>query len=288
MTALLWDQVGERTYETGVDKGVLYLPDNNGVYNNGYAWNGLTTVTESPSGADATPQYADNIKYLNLVSAEIFGGTIEAFTYPDEFGQCDGSASPSPGVFLGQQGRRMFGMAYRTRKGNDIEGTEFGYKLHLVYGAIVTPSERAYGTINDSPSAIAFSWTMSTTPAPVPGYKPTSIITIDSTQVDADNLMALEEILYGTVGSDPRLPAPIDVIEMFGTTLTEVSPTAPGWNDTTNTVTIPTVTGVEYLINDEVVTGAQVITAPTVVRAQPTAGHRFPTVSDSDWFYTNA
>ena len=162
MAALTWDDVGDKLYETGVDHGVLYLPDSSGVYNTGFAWNGLTTVTESPTGAEPSAQYADNIKYLNLVSAEEFGGTIEAFTYPEEFAQCDGTELPSPGVALGQQIRKMFGMSYRTKVGNDVDGMDFGYKLHLLYGALAAPSEKAYATVNDSPEAISFSWDIST------------------------------------------------------------------------------------------------------------------------------
>jgi hypothetical protein len=222
MTALAWDRVGERFYETGIDRGVLFLPDNTGDYNEGHAWNGLTTVTEKPSGADANAQYADNIKYLNLLAAEVFGATVEAFTYPDAFAQCDGTAEPEPGVYLGQQGRRVFGLAYRSQVGNDLEGTEHGYKLHLVYGALAAPSEKAYATINDSPSAIAFSWDVSTTPVPVTGHKPTALLTIDSTKVDADNLAALEAILYGTDTDDPRLPQPDEVITILGTGETNV------------------------------------------------------------------
>src|SRR5215211_2067711 len=180
---LTWDQVGERFYETGVDKGVLYLPNNAGVYTAGYAWNGLISVTESPSGAEASPQYADNIKYLDLISAEELGGTIEAFTYPDEFAICDGTAVPEDGVYLGQQGRRQFGLCYRTRLGNDTQGNDLGYKLHLIYAAQAAPSEKAYTTINDSPEALTFSWEFSTTPVPVTGHKPTALITVDSTKV---------------------------------------------------------------------------------------------------------
>ena len=172
MTALAWDKVGERTYETGVDRGVLYLPDNTGEYVEGHAWNGLTTVTESPSGAESNPTYADNIKYLNLVSLEEFGATIEAYTYPNEFAQCDGTAEPQPGIYLGQQGRRVFGLCYRTRLGSDLDGTDHGYKLHLVYGALAKPSEKAYASINDSPEAITFSWEVATTPVPVAGRPP--------------------------------------------------------------------------------------------------------------------
>ena len=216
MPPLVWDAIGERFYEYGVDHGVLYIPDPvTGVYDSGFAWNGLTTVTESPSGAEASPQYADNIKYLNLVSVEEFGATIEAFTYPDEFGQCDGSAQPEPGVVLGQQGRKMFGLSFRTRKGNDVEGTDFGYKLHLVYGCQAAPSEKAYATINDSPEAITFSWELTTTPVPVTDYKPTALLVIDSTVVDAAALSDLEDLLYGAGLVEAALPMPDDVIALF-------------------------------------------------------------------------
>lgn len=218
MAPLTWDQVGDRFYETGVDHGVLYLPDAAGVYNKGYAWNGLTTVTESPSGAESNPQYADNIKYLNLVSAEEFGATIEAFTYPDEFAECDGTAVPAPGVAVGQQGRKIFGLSYRTKVGNDVDGTDAGYKLHLVYGAQAAPSERAYATINDSPEAITFSWEITTTPVPFsdnPDLKPTAQITIDSTKVDAGDLAALEALLYGNGTTEAALPTPDAVVALF-------------------------------------------------------------------------
>jgi hypothetical protein len=215
MAPLTWDQVGERLYETGVDHGVLYLPDQTGVYNTGVAWNGLTTVTESPSGATPNAQYADNIKYLNLISAEEFGGTIEAFTYPDEFSECDGTALPSPGVAVGQQGRKTFGLSYRSLVGNDIDGTEHGYKLHLVYGCQAAPSDKAYATINDSPAAIAFSWDITTTPVPVTGYKPTSLIVVDSTVVDPADLLALENLLYGQAATPAALPTPDAVLALF-------------------------------------------------------------------------
>jgi hypothetical protein len=216
MPALVWDQVGERTYETGVDHGVLYIPDATGKYATGVAWNGLTTVTESPSGAEGNAQYADNIKYLNLISAEEFGGTIEAFTYPDEFAPFDGLGVPSAGVVLGQQPRKLFGMSYRSRFGNDVEGENYGYKLHLVYGCQAAPSEKAYATINDSPEAITFSWALTTTPVPVTGYKPTALIVVDSTVVDPAALTTLESALYGdaTTGT-PHLPTPDEVIAMF-------------------------------------------------------------------------
>lgn len=217
MTPLTWDQVGEKLYETGVDHGVLYLPDASGVYNTGFAWNGLTTVTESPSGAEASPQYADNIKYLNIISAEEFAATIEAFTYPEEFAQCDGTDLPAPGVAVGQQARKMFGLSYRTRVGNDVDGVDFGYKLHLLYGCQAAPSEKAYATINDSPEAIAFSWEVTSTPVPVTDMKPTSLIVVDSTVVDPTDLKALEDLLYGAAAVEAALPMPDAVIALFGT-----------------------------------------------------------------------
>jgi hypothetical protein len=253
MTALAWDQTGERLFETGVDRGVLYIPDETGDLVDGFAWNGLTTVTESPSGAEANPQYADNIKYLTLMSAEEFGATIEAFTYPDEFGQCDGTAEPAPGVKLGQQQRRQFGLAYRTKVGNDLDGSDHGYKLHLVYGCLAAPSEKAYATINDSPEAITFSWELTTYPVSVDGYKPTAQIVIDSTKVDADTLADLEEILYGSVGDDPRLPQPTEVVELFDTGLTDVNLRTAANNPTfvegTGVLTLPAVTGVQWQVN---------------------------------------
>jgi len=215
MPPLTWDQVGERLYETGVDRGVLYLPDVSGVYNSGFAWNGLTTVTESPAGAEVTPTYADNIKYLNLISLETFGATIEAYTYPDEFAECDGTATPNPGVAVGQQPRKTFGLSYRTQLGNDIEGTDHGYKLHLVYGCTAAPSEKAYATINDSPEAITFSWAVSTIPVPVTDLKPTSLIVVNSAVVDPADLLALETLLYGNGTTAAALPTPDAVIALF-------------------------------------------------------------------------
>lgn len=195
---LVWDQTGERFYETGVNQGVLYPQDSSGQYPNGVAWNGLTAVTESPSGAEATALYADNIKYLNLMSTEEFGATIEAYTYPDEFGECDGSASIGKGVSIGQQKRKAFGLCYKTAFGNDIESNDYGYKLHIIYGATASPSEKAYATINDSPEAITFSWEVTTTPVSVAGFQPTASLVIDSTKADPDKLKALENILYGS------------------------------------------------------------------------------------------
>lgn len=286
MTKVTWDKVGERLYETGVDRGVLYIPDGSGVYDTGFAWNGLVSVTESPSGAEATPTYADNIKYLNLISAEEFGATIEAYTYPDEFAQCDGTASPSTGVGIGQQSRKLFGLSYRTRLGNDLDGTDYGYKLHLIYGALAAPSEKAYASINDSPEAITFSWEVSTTPVEVTGYKPTASVVIDSTKVDATALATLEDFLYGTVGTDPSLPLPDAVLALFAGSITVVIPTAPTYNSSTDTITIPSQTGVIYKINGVVQTaGPVVITQDTVVNAVPAEGYAFAEVSDDDWFF---
>lgn len=220
MSKIKWDDTGKRLYETGVKNGVLY-PKNSttGDYDKGVAWNGLTAVTESPSGAEATPLYADNMKYLNLMSAEEFGATIEAYTYPDEFALCDGTAELAKGVNIGQQSRTIFGLSYKTLIGNDVNGIDLGYKLHLVYGAMAAPSEKAYATVNDSPEAITFSWAVTTTPVAVEGFKPTASIVIDSTKADATKLAALETILYGKDATtdpaspavEPRLPLPDEV-----------------------------------------------------------------------------
>lgn len=221
-----WDGVGQRLYETGVDHGVLYPLSSTGVYDKGVAWNGLTAITESPSGAEPNPLYADNIKYLNLIAAEDYGATIEAYTYPDEWAACDGSAEVTTGVTIGQQSRKTFGLSYRTKVGNDVDLQDHGYKLHLIYGALASPSERNYQTVNDSPEAANFSWEITTTPVEVPGFKPTASVVIDSTKVDAARLAALLDILYGkdpstpdgTDGVDPRLPLPAEIIELFKTT----------------------------------------------------------------------
>lgn len=210
---ITWDKSGERYYETGVKRGVLYVMDK-GAYGNGVAWNGLTAVTESPSGAEASPMYADDIKYLNLYSAEEFAATVEAYTYPDEFAECDGSAEIAPGVTIGQQKRKTFGMCYTTVLGNDTDGNDYGYKIHIIYGANAAPSEKAYATINDSPEAITMSWELSTTPVNVTGGKPTASITIDSTKANPTKLAALEDILYGKDGepeSVARLPLPDEI-----------------------------------------------------------------------------
>ena len=215
MSKIVWDQTGERLYETGVKQGVLYVQDSGGTYPKGVAWNGLTAVTESPSGAEATPLYADDIKYLNLISTEELGGTIEAYTYPDEFAECDGSASIATGVYIGQQSRKTFGMCYTTTVGNDVDSNAHGYKLHLIYGALASPSEKAYSTINDSPEAITFSWEFSTTPVNVTGFKPTANIVIDSTKATPEKLAALEKILYGDTEIEPRLPLPDEVAQVM-------------------------------------------------------------------------
>ena len=216
MSKIVWDKVGEHIYETGISKGVLYLMGSNGEYTKGVAWNGLTSVTESPSGAESTALYADDIKYLNLVSAEEFGATIEAYTYPDEFAECDGSASLVPGLTIGQQTRKTFGLCYRTTLGNDVLGNGYGYKLHIIYGCTAAPSEKAYSTINDSPEAITFSWEVNTTPVNVTGHKPTALITIDSTKVDASKLASLEAVLYGSDDADAELPLPDEIAAMLG------------------------------------------------------------------------
>lgn len=228
MSKIVWDQTGNRFYETGVEKGVLY-PYSSSAYASGVAWNGLTAVTENPSGAEPTALYADNIKYLNLISNEEFGATIEAYTYPDEFAACDGSASIAPGVVIGQQKRSTFGLSYVTKLGNDTDGADYGYKIHLIYGALASPSEKGYATVNDSPEAITFSWDVTTTPVKVPGFKPTASVTIDSTKVKATELAALETILYGVNASAqgvtpavtavaPRLPLPEELTTIFTTT----------------------------------------------------------------------
>jgi hypothetical protein len=291
MTALKWDQTGERTFETGVSKGVLYQVDTGtGDYTPGVAWNGLTTVTESPAGADSNKQYADNIVYLNLQSAETFDGTIEAFTYPMEFEQNDGSVEPTPGVTVGQQPRKQFGLCYRTILGNDVEGNEYGYKLHLIWGCLAAPSEKAYATVNDSPSPIGFSWGVSTTPVEVGtvlghAYKPTSIIKVSSVGTDPVKLATLEAYLYGTVSDDPMLPSPADVITIMASTLTSATPTAPTYNSSTDIITIPAVTGVEYYIDGVLVPSGAFgpIASNKLVKARPATGYTFPAEQQKEW-----
>lgn len=290
MAKLEWDKPGERRYETGVRRAVLYRQNAGGVYASGEAWNGLTAVTESPSGAEANPQYADNIKYLNLISAEEFGCTIEAFTYPDSFAECDGSAIVTSGVVIGQQSRKPFGFSYETRVGNDIDGTDFGFKLHLVYSALAAPSEKAFASINESPEALAFSWEVTTTPVDAgAAYKPTATITIDSTKVPAAKLQELMDILHGTVALNARLPLPAEVFAIFAGTTTVVTPTVPTFVPATGVITIPTVTGVTYSIDGVVITAATyTIPAPgsKVVVSAPKPGYKFPPNTDDDWQFT--
>lgn len=288
---LVWDEIEKRTYETGVDHGVLYLPNPQGAYVDGVAWNGLVSVTESPSGAEPNAQYADNIKYLNLRSAEEFMATLEAFTYPDEFAQFDGLGSPSPGVTVGQQPRRSFGLSYRTKKGNAVEGDDFGYKLHLVYGCSANPSEKAYSTVNDSPEPVTFSWEITTVPVgitAVADMKPTSIIVVDSSEVDPTTLAALEDLLYGTAGTEPSLPTPDTVLTMFEGGVTLVTPQVPAYDSPTDTITIPNQVGVSYFIGGvEQAAGPVVITEDTIVTAVADAGYDFPDNVDDDWFYNH-
>lgn len=208
---LTWDDAGKRLYETGVKQGVLYPQDDNGAYPKGVAWNGLTAVTESPEGAEPTPLYADDIKYLNLLSTEEFKATVEAYTYPDEFAECDGSGSLVEGVTIGQQDRKTFGLSYRTSLGNDVKGNEYGYKLHIVYGCLAASSEKAYATVNDSPEAITFSWEVSTTPVNVTGFKPTASLVLDSVKLGAAKMKAIEDVLYGSSAAEARLPLPDEI-----------------------------------------------------------------------------
>lgn len=218
MAAIVWDKTGERFYETGIDRGVLYPTAEGGEYGNGVPWNGLTGVTESPSGAEATALYADNMKYLSLMSVEEFGATVEAYTYPKEFKECDGSATIASGVVIGQQERKAFGLCYRTKIGNDVEGDDLGYLIHIIYGAKASPSEKPYATINDSPDAITFSWELTTTPINVEGFKPTASITIDSRDANPTDLASLEKILYGDESNEPRLPLPDELVTIMTTT----------------------------------------------------------------------
>lgn len=281
MTALTWDQTGGRRYETGIDRGVLYLPNDSGVYDTGVAWNGLTKVSEKPTGGTPTALYADNIKYLQLMSTEYFEADISAYTYPEEFAPCDGSVEPEAGVAIGQQPRQPFGMCYRTLVGDDVHGTQAGYKLHLVYGALAAPSQKEYDSVNDSPTAIEFTWSITTTPVAVSGQQPTATLEIDSTKVDADALSTLEGFLYGTSGTNPTLPSPDDVLAIFSGTVTTVTPTAPTF--AANVITVPTVTGVTYYIDGVAVTGTVTITENKVVTASPNQGYKFPDETQTEW-----
>lgn len=287
MAKLVWDNIGERFFEAGVSNGVLY-PQVSGAYPKGVAWNGLTAVTESPAGAELTDLWADNIKYASIRSAETFGATIEAYTYPDEFAECDGSASLVDGVSIGQQRRNTFGFSYKTKIGSDADGLDGeGYKLHLIYGASASPSEKAYSTINDSPDAITFSWEVTTVPVPVTGFKPTASITIDSTKVNAAKLEDLETILYGAVGVEPRLPLPDEIASLMLGEI--VVPTAPTFVASTGVLTIPTKLGVVYHVNGtETAAGAQEALdggVSVVVTAQPDTGYYFEAGTNSTWTF---
>jgi len=286
MTALTWDATGTRLFETGVDKGVLYIPDTTGAYANGVAWNGLTAVTETPSGAAASPLYADNVKYLNLISTEDFAADLEAYTYPDEFQAFDGLGVPTNGVGIAQQSRGVFGLSYRTKIGNDVDGDAHGYKLHLVYGCQAAPSQKAYKSVNDKPDGITFKWTLTTTPVPVLGtynskmFKNTALLTIDSTKVNATNLAALELLLYGTVGVNPVLPLPDAVITGLTSGITTVATiTPPSYVSSTHIMTIPTTVGVDYYITKITSATGAVVTA----KAKATAGAQVALATGQEW-----
>lgn len=287
MPKIVWDGSGEKIFETGVDRGVLYPLNSAGAYPEGVAWNGLTAVTETPSGAESNPQYADNIKYLDIVSAEEFGGTIEAYTYPDEFAECDGSAAPLVGVSIGQQARKRFGFSYRTLVGNDIQGQDFGYKIHLWYGALAAPSEKAYTTINDSPEAITFSWEVTTSPVNVNNLRPTASLTIDTTKVPSAAVDAIEAILYGDDTTPARLPLPDEVISILegASALTPVVPDAPTFDDE-DEITIPTKTGVIYSIEGvDQLAGTVTITETTTVKARAAVGYSIASGVTKEWTF---
>lgn len=292
MSALTWDDVGGRLFETGVDKGVLYIPDGSGVYSNGVAWSGLTKITETPAGAAATPQWADNVKFLNLISTETFDATVNAFTYPEEFAQFDGSYTPTPGVRIGQQSRKSFGLSYRSRIGSDLDGDSHGYKIHLVYGCQAAPSPKDFSTVNDVPAIVALSWVLSTTPAAVTGSKPTSLITIDSTKVNPATLTAFETILYGASGVNPMLPNPDAVVAAFSAGITTVATlTVPTFNATTGVITIPTQTGITYYIAGVAQaagagTAIGVSGTHVIVNARANTGYAIAAGNDTDWEFT--
>lgn len=287
MSKLTWDDASKRLYETGVDRGVLYPQDAAGLYPLGVAWNGLVSVSEKPSGAEANPVFANNKKYLNLVSSEEFGCTLEAATYPDEFGVCDGTAAAFPGVLVGQQTRKPFGFVYRTLIGNDTVGTDLGYKIHVVYNGMAAPSEKGYSTVNESPENVTFSWEITTTKIDVPGFKPAATITIDSTKTDATKLAALELVLYGDVAVAPRLPQPAELFALIGTVLTDATPVMPTYVLGTHTITIPATTGIDYQVDGVTkAAGALVITKDTVVKAVPKATYKLKAGVDDDFFYS--
>lgn len=280
---LAWDKTGERRYETGVSKGVLYVQSNVGTYPTGIPWNGLTAVTESPSGAESNKQYADNQVYVNLLSAEEFGGTIEAFTYPDEFEQCDGTAEVVPGVKIGQQSRKPFGFCYETLIGTDTEGTDAGKKIHIVWNALAAPSEKAYATVNDSPEAMTLSWEISTTPTAIAGYKPVATMTIDSTKISAGKLQKIEDALYGTDVEVAHLPLPDEIVALLSGD-DEITPQAP--TQSGNTLTIPNQPGVIYSIDGTPVTGTYTLTENETVTATADDGYTFPSGATTSWPFT--
>lgn len=288
MAVLTFDGVGEKKFEAGVDHGVLYpLNPANSLYDNGVAWNGITAVNEKPTGASPNPTYADNIKYSNLLSLEIFEATLTAYTYPDEFAACDGSAQPVPGFLVNQQGRQTFGLSYRTKIGDDVD-QDRGFKLHLVYGALASPSEKDYATINDSPAPVEFSWDMTCTPAPYTAGLATSLLTIDSTQVDATALSTLEDFLYGTSGTNPSLPLPDAVAALFTGTITFLTLTAPTF-DGAHTITIPSQTGVKYYVDNVLhAAGTQLLTTgqKKVVTARPDPGYAFNKPVVTSWLFS--
>lgn len=286
MTELLWGKVGDKRYETGTSHGVLYHPNNSGQYTLGYAWNGLVSVTQSPTGAESNKQYADNTVYVNLVSVEEFAGTIEAFTYPDEFELNNGNAIIN-GVSVGQQNRLPFGFSYQSLIGNDVEGTDYGYKIHLIYGAQAGVSELNHQTVNETPEAATMSWEITTTPVSAgAGLKPTARLTIDSTDHTPEKMQALKDILYGTAGTNPRLPLPAEVIALFAGSVLTATPARPAFNETTDKITIPNISGVIYEIGGvPVVPGDITISVRTIVTARPVVGYKFPTNIVTAWQY---
>jgi hypothetical protein len=296
MSRIQWGAVGDKKYKAGVDRGVLYLANTDGEYDTGVAWNGLTTVTESPSGAESNKQYADNGVYANLLSAEQYDGTIEAFFSPPEFDECDGTRVPVPGIRIGQQPRRGFGFCFRNLIGDDVSGQEAGYELTLVWGALASPSEKAHNTLSDSPELAALSWDFSTTPIPVgvidgTEYKPSSYLKISALEVDPTDLATLEDMLYGDSGTDPSLPTPADVVAVFeaGLTLVNLGTAAnqPTYNAGTHVVTLPAVTGVQWKINGvNKAAGAQPAMSvgdTDEVTAHPQSGYRLS--GDNDWTF---
>lgn len=286
MSKLKWDDTGKRLWETGVEQGTLFVRNALGNYPLGVSWNGLTAVTESPSGAESNKQYADNRVYANIMSAEELSGTIEAFMWPTEFNACDGTASPYPGVYVGQQSRSTFGFVYKTKLGNDVS-EDLGYKLHLWYGCKASPSEKAYNTVNESPELTAFSWEVSAEKVDAPNLKPTACLTISSTEVDPAKLAALELVLFGDTGIDPRLPLPAEVFTLIGTVLTDAMPVMPAYVLATHTITIPTTTGIDYTIDDVIkAAGPVVTTKDTWVIAKPKATYKIKAGVDANFFYS--